>query len=167
MFTPTPKTTDRLIELFIERLHDPKVLLDMGTGTGYIARELKKAFPNARVIAVDINSQGFPDDPDIEWLESDLFEKLGDIKFDGIIMDPPYAPSRTVSPDADKLSVDGGEEGFDLIAHLISEMGEYLNPDAVVAIEIWHDHDRFLPDWEIFKDADGLNRFAIFVNTVD
>ena len=105
-------------------------VLEIGTGSGYIAIEAAK---KARVLAVDINPEAVeyarrnaPEN--CEFRESDLFENV-DGKFDVIIFNPPYLP---VSDE--DIAFSGGKNGREVIARFISKCGEYLKPGGRIAI---------------------------------
>jgi HemK-related putative methylase len=97
-----------------ERLVEGDVL-EMGTGSGYIAIELSHIPRVRRVVGVDIDPDavkfarnnaleaGVSDN--VSFSESDLFKSLGDSRFDWILFNPPYLPSEGA---IDELSWGGG-----------------------------------------------------------
>ncbi|HEX5630412.1 MAG TPA: HemK family protein methyltransferase, partial [Acidimicrobiia bacterium] len=77
------------------------VIVDLGTGSGCLALALKHAFPQARVIGVDISADALAlarenatlTGLDVEWCEGDLFAALpADLegRLDLIVSNPPY-----------------------------------------------------------------------------
>lgn len=98
---PRPET-EYLIELLVQRFPTPPVrVLDLGTGTGAISLALAKAWPQAKVVAVDqsvealalarenAGSSGLS--ARVELLHSDWFNALPvPDKFDLIVSNPPY-----------------------------------------------------------------------------
>src|SRR5260221_4596361 len=46
---------NKIINLILRLDKKPKNILDVGCGTGYLSNELKKMFPMAEVIAIDIS----------------------------------------------------------------------------------------------------------------
>ncbi len=117
-----------------ERLVEGDVL-EMGTGSGYIAIELSRMPRVRRVVGVDIDPKavgmarnnaleaGVSDA--VRFLESDLFQNLGDSRFNWVLFNPPYLPSEGV---IDELSWAGGEQGGELLMRFLSEAPPHLSP---------------------------------------
>ena len=96
---PRPET-----ELLVQRClcrcdTDTEKIADLGTGSGAVALAIASELPRSKVVAVDIhweaiktaqsNSESLRLD-NIEFVESDWFGSLGDVKFDLIAANPPY-----------------------------------------------------------------------------
>jgi release factor glutamine methyltransferase len=126
-----PEEDSYFLKNFIQQKDlEGQKFLDMGTGTGIIALEAAKN--GAEVTAADINheaitkakqnavEEGFDD---IEFVETDLFEKI-DQKFDLIVFNPPYL-SGSRSSDEDALV--GGEKGTEIIERFLKAVSEDLN----------------------------------------
>jgi len=108
--------------------HDKKVL-DLGTGSGVLAREASKYTKN--VTASDINLQCELND--IRFIHSNLFENIHE-KFDVIIFNPPYLP-RDESEDEDSaLATTGGKEGYELIEKFLSQSVSHLDADGKILL---------------------------------
>lgn len=96
---PRPET-ELLVELALTKIADTNTnILDLGTGTGAIALAIAKERPNCRVIGVDkqklaielANENAALNGIDkVEFLQSDWFAALKDIKFSLIVGNPPY-----------------------------------------------------------------------------
>lgn len=97
---PRPDT-ETLIEYCLNQI--PKNasfnILDLGTGSGIIAITLANERPNAKVIAIDASlpaleiakkNASFHDCSNVEFILSDWFSAVPDIKFDLIVSNPPY-----------------------------------------------------------------------------
>lgn len=101
--------------------------LDMGTGSGVIARELAKSF--TRVVACDIDPAvkkvNFPEN--VEVVVSDLFEKISG-KFDLITFNPPYLPC-PYEGDRELCCGDGR-----LIEKFVREAKPRLNPSGLILL---------------------------------
>lgn len=114
-------------------------VLDMGTGSGFLAVEAASDPKVEHVVAVDID----PDALDaarrkageagvlveIEFVLGDLFEELEEQRFDLIMFNPPYLPSEG---DADEPSWSGGVSGNEVMLRFLEDVGEHLNPDGDV-----------------------------------
>jgi len=72
------------------RLHDGESVCDAGCGVGIYTRELVRAFPNSRVVAVDFSQKSLDvlrqhvDSPLLETRCCDLVEFSSDVPFDAI-----------------------------------------------------------------------------------
>ena len=129
-----------------------KHILDIGTGCGCIAIASAFAFPNARVDAIDIstdalevakkNVEHFKLDDRVSLIKSDLFQNLGDRRYDLIIANPPYIG-------ADELAelpaeyhyepVDGlhaGYDGLDVVRRILNSAHKHLTEQGVLAVEV-------------------------------
>ena len=109
---------------------NPKKLLDMGTGSGILA---KTAFSLGvkKVVASDINKQALKkikvDSPKIICLHSNLFDNIKE-KFDIIVFNTPYLPM-----DEDKSLLDPiWSGGRDFIDNFLSESKKFLKPRGIV-----------------------------------
>ncbi|MCI0540347.1 MAG: peptide chain release factor N(5)-glutamine methyltransferase [Verrucomicrobiales bacterium] len=125
---------------FLQNLHRddtaPATALDFGTGSGCIAIALATKSPKTRVCAVDIseaalkvsrtNAERNQVGDRIEFLCAGSLEELpSQCRFDLIISNPPYIPSReiaTLAPEVrdfdPRLALDGGEDGLDFFRQL-------------------------------------------------
>ncbi len=121
-----------------ERLVEGDVL-EMGTGSGYIAIELSRMPRVRRVVGVDIDPKavgiarnnaleaGVSDT--VRFSESDLFQSLRDSRFDWILFNPPYLPSEGA---IDELSWAGGKNGGELLMRFLSEAPPHLSPGGCI-----------------------------------
>lgn len=107
-------------------------VLDMGTGSGILAEEAVK-YTN-KVLAVDVDLEavehGRENYNDIEFRESNLFSNI-DESFDLIIFNPPYLP--TESKDLN-FALDGGKEGWEVIAEFLKQAKKYLKKNGVILL---------------------------------
>jgi release factor glutamine methyltransferase len=101
--------------------------LDMGTGSGVIAKELARTF--TKVVACDIDPAvkkvKFPEN--VEAVVSDLFEKV-EGRFDLIIFNPPYLPC-PCGEDRELCCGDGR-----LIEKFVREAKPRLNPSGLILL---------------------------------
>lgn len=139
----------------------PTRILDLCTGSGCIAAWAASAFGDAAVTAADLSEEAlaiaaencrkhesYPGQ--VELLQGDLFGALdggsgdGDrSRFDAILSNPPYIPSKTVDglesevkDHEPRLALDGGPDGMDLVACIIKEAPDWLAPDGLLLVEI-------------------------------
>ena len=137
---------------FIEK-NNYKTVLDIGTGSGAIAISVKKNAPQACVTAVDISENAIflakenakENETEIEFIKSDLFENLQNKKFDCILSNPPYIPTKDMGKLEKELSfepknaLDGGSDGLDFYRDIIQEAKEHLNKNGLLMFEIGFD----------------------------
>lgn len=98
---PRPET-EELVELITREVHDGNKLrwLDVGTGSGCIALALKKKYPQATVLAIDVspaalevaraNAKNLSLDVHFQFMDISNVEGLG--TFDVVVSNPPYIP---------------------------------------------------------------------------
>lgn len=130
-----------------------KTVLDIGTGSGAIAISIKKNAPQTDVCAVDISEEALSlakenakeNETDIEFIKSDLFENLQNRKFDCILSNPPYIPTKDMEKLEKELSfeptnaLDGGSDGLDFYRDIIEEAKEHLIKGGLLMFEIGFD----------------------------
>lgn len=94
---PRPET-ELLVELALERLPSNGRVLDMGTGSGAIAIAIAHSRPDAIVTALDVSAASLViarrnaarHNANVQFVQSDWFNALGDERFDLIVSNPPY-----------------------------------------------------------------------------
>lgn len=117
-------------------------VLEIGTGTGIIAVKASKLAH--KVVGVDINPYAVEctrknaeiNDISLDVRLGDLFEPVGDEKFDLILFNTPYLPSDDDDLVGDELDAawNGGKDGREVIDRFIDELPKHLNSNATVQI---------------------------------
>jgi release factor glutamine methyltransferase len=130
-----PAREDTFLLLPYARVERGLRFLEVGTGAGGLA--LEAARHGARVVATDLNphalrhlvrlawEEGLP----VEAVRTDLARGLG--RFDRILFNPPYLPTRPEQQDPDpwhNLALDGGRDGCRVAARWVDELDEHLRP---------------------------------------
>ena len=148
---PRPDT-EILVEEVIkiaQKYNSPRIL-DLCTGSGAIAISLKKFIPNADIIAVDISEKALEIakrnaeklEAKINFVKSDLFDKLDNKKFDIIVSNPPYIRKdeiKTLSEEVQKepkIALNGGEDGLDFYRIITEQAINYLKTGSFLCFEI-------------------------------
>ena len=150
---PRPDT-EILVEEVIrkaENIPNP-VILDLCTGSGAIAVSPAKYIKNVHICAVDISSKALEIAKknaelngvknNIEFIESNLFDKIKERKFDIIVSNPPYIETETIktlSKDVQnepKIALDGGKDGLDFYRKIADSGSKYLNRQGYICLEI-------------------------------
>ena len=148
--------TEILVEEVINILQNIKAeniqILDMCTGSGAIAIALAKNVEKCIVDAADIISGALEVvrknvvknqvEDKINIINSDLFSKVPNKKYNLIVSNPPYI-ERNVIENLDKqvqkepiIALDGGEDGLDFYKKIINEALSYLESNGYLCFEI-------------------------------
>jgi ribosomal protein L3 glutamine methyltransferase len=127
-------------------------ILDVGTGSGCIAIACSLAIPQARVDAVDLSADaldvarrnvakhGVGDR--VRLLRGDVFDAVGDARYDLIVANPPYVsdaemaalpPEYGHEPD---LALRAGADGLDVVRRILAGASRHLNPQGVLIVEV-------------------------------
>lgn len=110
----------------------------------------------------------------ITLAESDLFSAFAGRRFDVIVSNPPYIPSRVIEelePEVrdhePRLALDGMADGLHFYRRLAAECGSHLNPGGTVYFEIGYDQGQAVSGLLresgfrgvcVYQDAPGLDR---------
>ena len=153
---PRPDTEILVEEVInIAKQYTNPVILDLCTGSGAIAVSLAKYIPNAQIYASDIskkaldvakiNAKNNEVENKIEFIESNLFEKIKKIKFDIIVSNPPYIRTEVIES-LDKevqqepmIALDGGDDGLEFYKEIVEQAYPYLKLGSYLCFEIGYD----------------------------
>ena len=156
VFIPRPETeavveeTLRVLRAREAALGRPLCLLDLGTGSGYIAITLARELPTCVVVGVELSWEalglarrnilrhGLAHR--VRLVEGDWLQPIGGV-FDGVVSNPPYIPSAEIDRlpldvrREPRLSLDGGAQGLRDLLHLIAEAPRILRGGGALALE--------------------------------
>ena len=165
---PQPDTEILVQEVIdiAEKIENP-VILDLCTGSGAIAVSIAKYVPNCKIYASDISKKALEIakqnaklngvSNNIEFVESDLFDKIKNLKFDIIVSNPPYIKTEEIkklSKDVQNepiLALDGGKDGLKFYREIIKSAYKFLNRQGYLCLEIGYDQ-KF--DVKVLVDAE-------------
>lgn len=152
VLVPRPET-EGLYEVAVRMVRNPRVIVDLCTGSGALALALKEAFPTASVFATDISSEAIEVAKinrdrlqlDVRLAVGDLFDPLprsilGEV--DLLVTNPPYvAESEYASLPADvkrepRAALVAGPTGLEVIEAIGASASEWLRPGGVMVMEI-------------------------------
>lgn len=142
--------SELLVKTALAHLSDHQEILDLGTGCGAIGCTIAYFKPNCFITATDIspkalhiakkNAEKF-NLKNIEFIESNWFEKIGNRQFDAIISNPPYLRSHDLTtlfgdtlfepPIALSVSL----TGYEVFQWIAKECPAYLKPEGWLALE--------------------------------
>ena len=181
---PRPET-EELWELVISLAVSPSVVVDLCTGGGCLALAFKHAFPEARVIGTDLSVDALSLAQEnvlatglaVGLFRGDLFDALPDDlhgAIDVLVSNPPYlAASELDGLEAEvavhdpAMALVAGPDGDEFLVRLAADVGDWLTPGGVVAVEIGASQG--LRAMELFadlspelrRDLDGRDRFLV------
>jgi len=116
-----------------------KSYLDMGSGSGYLARSYKNKYKEAEVWMADIIDYGIRFE-DIYFVKSDLFENINR-KFDMISFNAPY-----LEPDGYDYDVRLINNG--VVQRFVDQVGNYINKNGIALLLVNH-QTKVKLDWDI------------------
>ena len=153
---PQPDT-ETLVEEVINEYKEKKCeILDLCTGSGAIAISLAKYINESNIVASDIsmkalqiaklNAEKNLVRKKIEFIESDMFNKIYKDDFDIIVSNPPYI-KREVIDTLDKQvkdfepynALEGGIDGLDFYRAITKEAKNFIKEGGTLAYEVGHD----------------------------
>lgn len=129
-----------------------KRAVDVCTGSGCLAILMAHQFAGAKVDAIELS-------PDalavakfnvathklgrrVKLFHSDVFEAVPPVKYDLILSNPPYVPTRELRglPAEFKkepaMALDGGKDGLVIISKLLRQARDRLQPHGIVVLEV-------------------------------
>ena len=169
---PQPDT-EILVEEVIEILKNIQnpVILDLCTGSGAIAIAIAKYVQNVKIYASDISKKALEIAKqnatlngvanNIKFIESNLFDKIKDEKFDIIVSNPPYVPTNDIKKlpidvqNEPHLALDGGKDGLDFYKKIAKEGYKYLKRQGYICLEIGYDQKN-----DVKKIIDNERRYV-------
>ena len=146
--------TEILVEEVIniaKKIENP-IILDLCTGSGAIAVSLAKYVNNVKIFATDIspkaleiakkNAEFNGVKNNIDFIESDLFNKIKNLKFDIIVSNPPYIETdeiKKLTKDVQNepiQALDGVKDGLTFYRKIAEDAPEFLNIHGFLCLEI-------------------------------
>jgi release factor glutamine methyltransferase len=106
--------------------------MEIGTGSGYICRLLKTRFKT--VVATDINLNAIKQAKDrvdsVTFVCCDSSTAISNIRFDLIVINPPYLPSDEIQD----VTVDGGKDGIAVTIRMVRDSIQLLRSSGRILI---------------------------------
>lgn len=186
VFIPRPETEELALRAQ-QLIHNPKVIVDYGTGSGCLAIALAQMFPAARIFGVDISTSALSvarlnirryrlenrirliqapslHAPQLEFLKNNI---------DLLISNPPYVPENRIPALEPRvrnyepvIAINGGPNGTTVISMLLESASVYLRENGLLALEIDETQGSFvtkmLPTARIETDFAGKIRYGFW-----
>ena len=172
---PRPET-EYFIEKIIDRVYEPKKIIDVGTGSGCIGLSLAKHFTDAEAHLTDISLDALSvaginskkNKINVNIYESNLLREVRDNDFDLIVANLPYIPTADIGALPVEvvhyeplIALDGGEDGLDYIDQLLKQARYKLSATGLLALEIdSRSRDRLIEMTKSYKGVEVITDLA-------
>jgi len=172
---PRPET-EYFIEKIIDRVYEPKKIIDVGTGSGCIGLSLAKHFTDSEVHLTDISLDALSvaginskkNKINVNIYESNLLREVRDNDFDLIVANLPYIPTADIGALPVEvvhyeplIALDGGEDGLDYIDQLLKQARYKLSATGLLALEIdSRSGDRLIEMTKSYKGVEVITDLA-------
>lgn len=129
-----------------------KRAVDVCTGSGCLAVLLAHQFPAAKVDAIELSPDALAVakfnlathhlTKRIKLHHSDVFDAVPRVKYDLILSNPPYVPTRELRDlpaefkQEPAMALDGGRDGLAIIRKLLRQSRDRLQPHGIVVLEV-------------------------------
>ena len=127
-------------------------VVDVCTGSGCLAVLLAHQFPKAKVDAIELSADALAVaqlniathrlGSRITLYQSDVFDAVPQRKYDIILSNPPYVPTKELRDlpvefkNEPAMALDGGKDGLAIIRKLLRQSRERLQAHGVVVLEV-------------------------------
>jgi len=134
------------------RLPTVKRAVDVCTGSGCLAILLAHQFPDAKVDAIELSTDALAVAKfniathklagRVKLHHSDVFDAVPRVKYDVILSNPPYVPTRELRDlpaefkNEPAMALDGGRDGLDIIRKLLRQSRDRLQRHGIVVLEV-------------------------------
>ena len=133
--------------------NEPQRILDLCTGSGCIAIAMAYVYPDAIIDATDISLDALSvaavnvehhqlAAENVNLLESDLFSKLPNQRYDLIVSNPPYVDAEDMADLPEEyqrepeLALAAGVDGLDIVRKILAEAADCLTEDGLLVVEV-------------------------------
>ena len=158
---PRPES-EHLVERALKTLPEKSFnykILELGTGSGAIAISLAKERPNSSITATDISKKALSlaqhnalenNVYNIDFITSDWYQELKKMKFNSIVVNPPYIDQNNKSTYDEsilkyepEIALFANNKGRESIYSIIKESSYFLEPDGSLIMEHGFDQSKY------------------------
>lgn len=138
-------------------------MLDLCTGSGCIAIACAEAFPEAQVDAIDISQDAIDVaniniakhqlEDRVQAIQSDLWSKLDDQKYNIIVSNPPYVGAAEMATlpqeyrHEPESALEADDNGLALVEQIILRASEFLTPQGLLFVEVGNSDVAVMEKW--------------------
>ena len=155
--TETELLVETAVNLYETGRKSPRVVADIGTGSGCLAVALAKEMPGSWVYATDVSEEALSIAEEnakihgveyrVRFLRGDLCEPIKRMGFSGrvdlLVSNLPYIPRAAfaqlqseVRDYEPRIALDGGADGLDVYRRLLAQAGEVLAKQGMMILEL-------------------------------
>lgn len=155
-------------ELIEKRFHpwlqqEPQAILDLCAGSGCIGIACAYAYPDAQVDLAELspgalavcrqNIERHDCDEQVRAVKSDLYNGLGEMRYDLIVSNPPYVPLAEWKAlpaefhQEPRMALAAGKDGMDLVARILAEAPQRLVEGGWLVCEVGGSVPEFEARW--------------------
>lgn len=140
------------LPLWLPEKKPVKRVVDVCSGSGCLAVLLAHQFPDAKVDAIELsldamavakfNIANHGLGKRVKLFHSDVFDAVPVAKYDLILSNPPYVPTRELRSlpaefkNEPRMALDGGPDGLVIIRKLLQQAVKRLQPHGIVVLEV-------------------------------
>lgn len=106
--------------------------MEIGAGSGYISRLLQTRFKTVVSTDIDLNAimQAKDEAYNVSFVCCDSCSAISNVRFDLIVMNPPYLPSDEIRD----ATIDGGKDGIAVTRRMVQDSIRLLHPNGKILI---------------------------------
>ena len=122
-----------LADTVVDAIDPGQRVLDVGTGSGYVATRLQRE-GDTDAVGIDLNPEACEQayDAGVPVVRGDMFTPFRDGSFDAVVCNPPYLPTPPEQEWDDWMerALSGGEDGRAMVDPFLDGVGRVLRPEG-------------------------------------
>ena len=128
-----------LADAVVEAIDPNQRVLDVGTGSGYVAARLREE-SDADAVGIDLNPEACEQahEAGVPVVRGNMFDPFCDDAFDSVVCNPPYLPTPPEREWDDWMerALSGGEDGRAMVDPFLDGVGRVLRSDGTAYLLI-------------------------------